>query len=693
MRKIVCWLVLILLCGTPVLAQDVSLITTLRKELTSATPERRFSILNDIGFEYRNSFPDSAILYCTQAYELGKKLNLPQGLSKPLSFMGLAKANQGDYKASLDFHNRSIEVAILQNDSLQLAHCYNNLGRIFFDQGDHIRAYNNLLRAKNLFEVLHDKSGMAYAYRSLAALFKSRKEFANALENSWKALELRKELGNQRTLASAYMELGLLYESMDSTPMALQLFEKADSIATKMNDNITKAELKIGMAEVLYLEHREREAEGMAKEVIESVSETSNQKIFLRARILLAQCLLKDKDLNQAQSVLHAVYTSAEKTGNLGFQRDAAQLLAQVYDLQKNKALAHEYDDIFQILDGKLRNADLSKEIERLQFQLQIEKAEKENETLKARQLKNLSIIEQQRYQNTLLWIVAAFVAVAAISIWVVSRKRKIINKKLEDQNLHILNQREEISKQNEILLQSNHDLDEINHEKDTLMNIVAHDLKSPLNRIFGLARILEMEGNLNSNQHEYVRLIKESTRGGLDLITDLLDVHAWQELREKPNPSAVTLPGWFNDRVFSFRPAAETKGIDIRLENTPTAKVVLEPNYVGRIIDNLVSNAVKFSPRGSAIEVSYRLEDGYLKFSVKDSGPGFSEEDKKMLFQKFKKLSARPTAGESSNGLGLAIVKTLVDRLEGTIELVSTLQGSQFMIAVPARVYQEAMS
>ncbi len=77
---------------------------------------------------------------------------------------------------------------------------------------------------------------------------------------------------------------------------------------------------------------------------------------------------------------------------------------------------------------------------------------------------------------------------------------------------------------------------------------------------------------------------------------------------------------------------------------------------------------------------------NGSLEISIKDQGQGFSERDKLQLFQKFKKLSARPTAGESSNGLGLAIVKTLVDRMKGSIDLISDQgKGSQFILKFPA--------
>jgi signal transduction histidine kinase len=103
--------------------------------------------------------------------------------------------------------------------------------------------------------------------------------------------------------------------------------------------------------------------------------------------------------------------------------------------------------------------------------------------------------------------------------------------------------------------------------------------------------------------------------------------------------------------------------------------------------MDNLLSNAIKFSPKESLVAVTLGEEGGYFYISIKDQGPGFTEEDQRSLFQKFKKLSARPTAGESSNGLGLAIVKTLVDRLDGNIELKTQVRhGSEFFIRFPLR-------
>ena len=153
---------------------------------------------------------------------------------------------------------------------------------MYFDGGDLIRASDNLVRSRDIFEMIQDKLGLAYVYRSLANLYKSQNQFNHAVEMSTRAYELRKELGDKRSIVSSLLELGLIYESMDSTEMALKKMRLADSIVRQVNDRVTLAELELGMAEILFDEKNVKEAYTKAEEVLTIVSELSNQKLFIR---------------------------------------------------------------------------------------------------------------------------------------------------------------------------------------------------------------------------------------------------------------------------------------------------------------------------------------------------------------------------------------------------------------------------
>ena len=224
-------------------------------------------------------------------------------------------------------------------------------------------------------------------------------------------------------------------------------------------------------------------------------------------------------------------------------------------------------------------------------------------------------------------------------------------------------------------------------------MNILAHDLKAPFNRIRGLVQLFELT-ELNEEQKKYTKMLEGASMDGLNLIRDLLEVSAFSNHEQEPEIRKVSLKEQLVVKRNEFKTEAASKhiGIAVNLEND----VVLDsdPSYLSRILDNLISNAIKFSHPESEVILSGGKKNGKPYLSVKDFGPGFSDEDREKLYNKFSRLSAQPTAGESSNGLGLAIVKILVDNLNAEIELISEPgKGSEFIISFTDQkeIYQDS--
>jgi signal transduction histidine kinase len=674
------------LSSSLLVAQNLSVIDSLKVELSSADDQTRFNILNAIGFEYRYSYPDSTIHYCSQAYELGKQINLRKNLSRPLSFLGLAYNNRGDYKKSLEFHEQAIQIAAEQNDSVQLGHSYNNLGRMFFDAGDWVRAFNNFLSSKEIFESIGDRSGMAYVYRSLANIFMAQNDFEKASEMSEKAYQIRKDIGDMRGIISSLVEFGLLYKSNGNIQLALEKYRQADALARTTDDKVSMAEIAVAMAEIQVEANQFDQASKNADNVLNAVSESSNQKLFIRALIIKSKILMQENKYLPATQMLDKVLDYSRSSGNLVFELEALKLGATCFERLGRTDRAQHYRNDFALLNEKIKNTDLLRQIDRLQFQLLVEKVEAENKILRATKANNESVISRQRFQNVILLItVVSFLIISSI-LFLYSRKRRIVNLKLSEQNEKIINQQNAISETNEALIARNRELNELNNEKDSLMNIVAHDLKGPLNRITGLTTLLEMEGGLSDRQQEYLAMIKGSTKSGSDLITDLLDVNFLNESADKHVSSLVDLKSLLERRIRFYQVSADLKSIKIDFSSDIKAEFISVPDYLVRIMDNLISNAIKFSPINSLITITCSVDKEKAVVSVCDSGPGFTEEDRHYLFQRFKKLSASPTGGESSNGLGLAIVKTLVDRLHGEIELKSSPgKGAEFVLSIPA--------
>ncbi len=407
-------------------------------------------------------------------------------------------------------------------------------------------------------------------------------------------------------------------------------------------------------------------------------------RMLPQAYLTLGQIKLKKHDLSSARKYFTQALSISSATNDLAPKMRSYYQLWKLSEQSNDKNGELKNLNHYLILKDSIKDLDLARQVERLQFEIEIERKERENDLLKVNQARTTITVERQRLQNIILIVVVGFVSVLGLIQWRSSKKRREVNETLAQQNQFIQNQRREIVDQNEKLSRRNHQLSDLNHEKDTLMSIVAHDLKSPLNTIKGVADLMEMEGGLTDDQKRYVSMTKEATQAGLYLIKDLLDVHMLEE-NVLPNFTSFDISDFLLKKVNAHRPAADAKNIHLSITRVESENVYLDADYLSRIVDNLITNAIKFSNANSTVEVAAGRINGKIWMSIKDHGLGFSEKDKRDLFQKFKKLSSKPTAGESSNGLGLAIVKTLVDRMKGTIELKSEKgEGSEFIIQLP---------
>jgi signal transduction histidine kinase len=274
--------------------------------------------------------------------------------------------------------------------------------------------------------------------------------------------------------------------------------------------------------------------------------------------------------------------------------------------------------------------------------------------------------------------VVAVLASVFGYLMWKSRQRNKNLNRQLKQQKGEVLAANHTLSEQNQ-------QLQLLNNDKNDLMSMLAHDMRSPLNAVAGLSKLVVMEGNLNSDQQDYLQKIGETVQHANQMIRELLDVNA---LEQQTGWQLVPthLPDLVNDVLLAQRQAAQAKNIRLFVSNDLASPIVhTAPDAVQRALDNLVSNAIKFSPLNSSVYLSLGQSPAHVHLAVRDEGPGLSDDDRAKLFRKFQKLSARPTANEQSTGLGLAIVKTIADKLGGQVTVESQLgQGATFTLSLP---------
>lgn len=242
------------------------------------------------------------------------------------------------------------------------------------------------------------------------------------------------------------------------------------------------------------------------------------------------------------------------------------------------------------------------------------------------------------------------------------------------------------INNQNEILGEKNKQLLQLSKEKDEFLAIASHDLKNPISTISGISDQLLEAKHLNENEMKYIQEIKETTRRMHQLIIDLLDVNKLEMNVLQANREFTNLIGLCTTVVNNFKVLAKQKNQSINLNFSQDKVFILTDSYMLiEILENLVSNALKFSPPSSSVELKVSLIENSVEISVIDSGPGLEVEDQSQLFHKFKRLTPTPTGGEHSTGLGLFICKKLIVLLGGTIDYKRIQpKGSIFSLRFP---------
>lgn len=231
----------------------------------------------------------------------------------------------------------------------------------------------------------------------------------------------------------------------------------------------------------------------------------------------------------------------------------------------------------------------------------------------------------------------------------------------------------EKVNRENEALIAA----------REKMMLTITHDFKAPLSSIIGYIDLLS---RLTTRKREEIYLgnMRESSAHLLALVNDLLVYYKLDNNKAEVNAVTFCPARLFDTVRREFRLTAEAKGVTITAESTEAASGLYtgDPFRIRQIADNLVSNAVKFTDKGS-VTLRSDIADGRLVFSVEDTGRGMTDEEKKRIFGEFVRLgSAR---GAEGFGLGLSIVERIVELLGGTISVESRKgEGSTFTVSVP---------
>ena len=458
-----------------------------------------------------------------------------------------------------------------------------------------------------------------------------------------------------RKRSQLYNNLGITYKKLEKTDSAALAYEKALDIKSTLEDSAGMADLKINLAALhIKLDHF-AEAINLSDENIVYLRSKGNYPDLIYNLINKAGGHYGLLEYNKAFTLLEEALEMAKEIGNGDLIQIALGQLSIFHKQQGQFQKAFEYLVESNKYKVEFLNADASAKIAELRESFEAEQREKENLLLTS----NLEI--EKNRKRLYFWGLFSMALLAGIISWFLVKNRT--------QNLRLQLQNDLISDQKDKLTQ-------LNTEKNNLISIVSHDLSSPLSAIKIWAQGITQEPKEEFEEARSV--ILKTANKALQSVRKILQVEVGEmrplEIEE------VSLVELLETLQRTFGKQAKEKGLVLDIPNHEDLIFVTDREMLLRALENLISNAIKFSSSDTKVSVTSNFDDHYLQFNIIDEGPGIPKEEQDSLFSKFFQASPNPTAGEPSSGLGLHIVKRIADELGAIVSVDSEPQrGSTF--------------
>lgn len=611
------------------------------------------------------SSPRESLEFAEKALQLAKKFQSPIHELEALYAIGNAEYRNDHLIPALEYCLKAYQIAIQLNHTERMATILNRLGTIYRKQKNYPKAKESLTKANELYTSIRDDEGVSATLVNLGDIAATLGHDHESLALYKKALHIDIKIGDTAAIIMDLSNVGGRLRKLQRYDEGRDYLSKAQTMLEGNDDIVSEANI---LDEFSLLE---QEAGNISKAIEYSKKLEALAKLHgLTTRLILAY-----------------------------------RGLAELHALQKNFYLAYTYQEKLTQLNDTLYNKENSLKIAAIQKSFELQQQQ-----FRIQLLEN-TLVQQQQLRNTLiaLLVLAGFTVVTLLYIY--HQRKKFIktlelqkmmietqsieiqtmNTSLQEQNLHLQQQQTVIQQTNNDLQQTNVTLEHLVYEKNEFLGIAAHDLKNPLTHIVHVSTFLEkhIQRLDTSEVLPQLRSVTNVAAKMNEIITNLLELHALESGKQTVNITDVNFLTILRQIEEFNALKASQKDIHLHFIHQSPNDILLmktDKTAMQSIIDNLLSNALKFSSPGTSVKVVSTQTKRGVRVEVHDEGPGIQESERKLLFAKFAKLSNKPTSGENSTGLGLCIVKQFVDTLNGQIwHEHGKTRGSVFVVEIPS--------
>lgn len=706
---------------------------TLQTRLNEATGLDKLQLLIQLSETYSVRTPALSLEYAQQALALANEQNYPAGRAQAQNSIGEYYLNNGNYTKAAEYFEQALQIGqSLQDNALiatsmtkvavvsyfrgnyqqalnqallalplhkkegnmrALANTQNIISYVYNGQGLPEKALEYALQALRTRRSLNDANEIAKSLNSLGDFYYNQYNLRKALRNYLESLRISRQINNQRGIAFSLTNVGKVYLRQERYQESLLYFREALTISEKLNNAKQSATIHSNMGNA-YLGLNDTDRAFRYYSAALRIHYTQNNNLDIVPVLNEIGKLYAHKgDFKTALSFHYQALSKVKNTQWRLLKLDTYKSMADTYLAMNDERNFTEFYRMYSRLQDSVRNDISMRKIAELQTRFEWE--ESQERTQSENQQQTQEIERQKTIRNYLLTIilVGSFLGVTLIAFYI-SRLRG--NRKLKAQNETIIHKNRQLRRVNEALkglndklVESEAELRKTNETKDKFFSIIAHDLRAPLATFSSF--LTALSDSDDSFTPEEIEFITKSTQKSLKNLTDLLNnLLQWsrsQMGRLQFNPQPIMLHELTQQTVNLFVEDTSNKSITLTSNVDLDAVAFADANMLDFVVRNLVSNAIKFTPKGGRIVIESvpAPEPNRLGIRVTDTGVGISPENMQKLFVLNSGFTTIGTANEKGTGLGLLLCKEFVERNGGALSVESEIgKGTSFTFTIP---------
>lgn len=603
------------------------------------------------------------------------------------SYSGIANALLVDnkYKKALIYQNEAL--SMLENEKSKTYYgLLSNMSIAYKQSQDFDNALSALLVVEAYFREQNDPKSLAIVQNNIGELYRENfEDYQNAKVHYHKAIKLNQSVKNELQLSQNYHNLSLTCHSLKEIDSAFFYINKAIDLKTELGDlgGLAASNHALGL---IQLENSNFYDAITSFQKSLKISETYGITPGLfYANMGIGDAYLALGNRNEALKHFKNVETAAAQSDSYEMKAAITQKLGAFHKENKNFERALFYSEKLKTIEDSIATIKSSERLDELRIQYETTLAETENAMLRQREV---SQQERIKLQNIFLIALSVIMIILLFMLFAVIKSRRL--KKSADEEVSLTN--EELEKQYKIVKEREAELKRQVDLKDKIFSVLGHDLRTPLANIAGL---IDSMTQIDLSQEELdfmLKHLKGETNASLKTLENILQ---WTRL--EMDDKSLNIKELNEDEIIieiinNFKSNTLAKEIQVDYKNNSKSILHADENQFRSIANNLIANAIKFSPIKGVVQVNFTEDDDYFIFKVSDQGKGMDKSVIKNLDTRKELMSTYGTEGEKGTGIGLRIVNDFINLHNGKLEFSKNEPtGTIVTVKLPKGIEEES--